>query len=170
MKIYTSTWRSHWLSPYTILEKFFFWRKDYDVYEQEPPEWLQKFSEGLKWTLDKVHPRINYVKIDSWDWWNADKTMASIALPLLKALKENNRGAGTVDNEDVPFYLMSCNAPRVETEWDLDELYFARYDWLLSELIWTFEMLIEDDIYAADEERINNGLRLYGKYFRSFWD
>jgi len=170
MKIYTSTWRNHWISPYTILEKVFFWRKGYDAYKNEPPKWLQSFCEGLKKFLDTVHPRINYIKIDCWDWWNADNTMASIALPLLKGLKENKHGAGAVDNEDVPFEIMSCNAPRVEDEWDTDDFYFLRYDYILDEIVWTFEQLVNDDLYPDDEERINNGLRLYGKYFRSFWD
>ncbi|WP_440233658.1 hypothetical protein, partial [Escherichia coli] len=31
MKVYISNYRDHWISPYTILEKVFFWREiDYD--------------------------------------------------------------------------------------------------------------------------------------------
>jgi len=31
MKVYFSNYRNHWISPYTILEKIFFWREiDYD--------------------------------------------------------------------------------------------------------------------------------------------
>jgi hypothetical protein len=31
MKIYTSKYRNHWVSPYRIAEKIFFWREiDYD--------------------------------------------------------------------------------------------------------------------------------------------
>jgi hypothetical protein len=31
MRVWISNYRNHWLSPYTILEKVFFWREiDYD--------------------------------------------------------------------------------------------------------------------------------------------
>jgi len=212
MKIYTSNYRSHWLSPYTILEKFFFWRKGYDAYEQEPPKWLNNFSEGLYKFLNTVHPRINFIKIDQYDAWNADQTIASIVLPILREVKKDKHGASAVDNEDCPEHLMSCYSPRVESEWDIDDFFFLRYEWMLGEIIWSFEQIInkdhwEEQYYSgnadymtieSDEEddgiklleivkspnhtqetdwegmklhqkRINNGLRLFGKYFQSFW-
>ena len=62
MKIYLSNYRDHWISPYKILEKVFFWREiDYD----EPI--IEKLSNILKpfcvaWHkfLDFVHPPIKY--------------------------------------------------------------------------------------------------------------
>ena len=88
MKIYLSKYRNHWLSPYTILEKVFFWREiDYD----EPiidklSNILNPFSVVLMKFLDFVHPPINYVKIDRWDTWSMDHTLAHIILPMLKQL------------------------------------------------------------------------------------
>jgi hypothetical protein len=78
MKIWTSKYRNHWVSPYTVAEKLCFWREvDYD----EP--WVKRFvkivspiCEGWQWFLDRVHPRIEYVKIDRWDTWSMDHTLA----------------------------------------------------------------------------------------------
>ena len=145
MKIYMSNYRSHWLSPYTILEKFFYWRKDYDVYKNEPPKWLQTVCEWNQKFLDTVHPRINYIKIDRWDTWSMDSTMAPIILPMLKELQKSKHGAPCVDDEDVPDYLKSMNAPRCENEWDTDDNFFKRWDWILQEMIFAFEAKITDN-------------------------
>ena len=74
MKVYISKYRSHWFSPYTLFEKIFFW-KDW-AKEDGPnyPEWVEKtsdklepISKGVQWVLDKIHPRVEYVKVDRWD-------------------------------------------------------------------------------------------------------
>ena len=82
---------------------------------------------------------------------------------------------------------------------DGDNTFFERYDYILDEMIWTFTQLSMDDheapFYdhtesskepdlnksvrklkvdrkglAAHNARINNGLRLFGKYYRHLWD
>jgi len=147
MKVYISKYRSHWVSPYKIAEKIFFWREiDYDepivkkintVLEPICTAW-QKF-------LDFVHPRIQYVKVDYWDTWSMDHTLADIVLPMLKQLKETKHGAPMTDDEDVPDNLKSTSAtPKVE-EWDTDEFHFERWDWILDEMIWAFERKTIDD-------------------------
>lgn len=147
MKIYTSKYRNHWVSPYRIAEKIFFWREiDYD----EPI--VKKINLVLSpictaWQsfLDFVHPRIQYVKIDYWDTWSMDHTLADVVLPMLKQLKETKHGAPFTDDEDVPDNLKSINAtPKVE-EWDTDEFHFERWDWILDEMIWAFEQKVTDD-------------------------
>ena len=155
MKIYLSKYRNHWLSPYTILEKVFFWREiDYD----EPiidklSKILNPFSVVLMKFLDFIHPPINYVKIDRWDTWSMDHTLAQIILPMLKQLKETNHGYHLVDLEDVPEELRSIS----HEEWDsqfcfdwyhdkqFEDLGSARWDWVMNEMIWTFEQLADDD-------------------------
>lgn len=136
MKVYISGYRNHWVSPYHILEKFFFWRKDYDAYEKKPPKWLQSTMEGITAFLDFIHPRIEYVKIDPSDTWSLDTTMSLILLPMLKQLKATKHGAPYTQDEDVPDYLKSMNAPRVKDEWDTDDNYFLRWDYILDEIIW----------------------------------
>lgn len=207
MKIYLSGYRNHWVSPYTILEKFFCWMKDYDAYKTEPPKWLETLCEWNKKFLDTVHPRIEYVKIDKWDTWSMDMTVGKIMLPMFKQLKATKHGAPATRDEDVPDYLKSMNAPRVADEWDIDDFHFARWDYILDEIIWAFENINHDDWeeqyrsgisdiqwkeledgmsemikgpndtrvydwngYRKHSERIDNGFRLMGVYFRNMWD
>ena len=158
MKIYLSKYRNHWLSPYTILEKVFFWREiDYD----EPI--IKKLSDRLTplciaWMkfLDFVHPQIEFVKIDKYDTWNMDSTLSKIILPMLKQLQATTNGAQFVDNEDVPEELKSTNAPAKETEWDIDDNYFKRWDYVIGEMIWAFEQKNSDwdEQYQSGEHDI----------------
>lgn len=212
MKVYISNYRNHWLSPYTILEKVFFWRKGYDAYDQEPPKWLENLCKGRQWILDKIHPRISYIKINKYDTWSMDHTLAPIILPMLQQLKVSKWGAPFVDDEDVPDYLKSMNAPRVEDEWDTDDNFHKRWEWVLDEMIFAFSAKIDDDWQdqftsgisdlewvesdyeyegektwqmvhgpnhtkeydwdriKAYEDRIQNGFRLFGKYYSGLWD
>ena len=148
MKIVIGNYRNHWLSPYIILEKFFYWRKNYDAYKKEPPQWLQNVCKWNQKFLDTVHPRIEYIKIDPWDTWSMDHTLAPIILPMLKELQKSKHGSPCVDDEDVPDYLKSMNAPRCEEEWDTDDNWFKRWDWVISEMIFAFEAKITDNWMA----------------------
>lgn len=202
MKVYLTKPRNHWVSPYTILEKVFFWREiDYD----EPL--IEKWSDRLEplckaWQkfLDVVHPKVHYVKIDYWDTWSMDYTLSPIILPMLVQLQRTKQGSPSVDDEDVPEELRSTSAPPKENEWDTDELWHKRWEWVMDEMIWTFTQLSDDDnesqfydhsevdkneknimeqvkkikcdfdALKAHNDRIQNGLRLFGKYYRGLWD
>jgi hypothetical protein len=69
---------------------------------------LKPICVGFQKFLDFVHPRIEHIKIDRWDTWNMDSTLAPIILPMLKQLREDKHGSGIVDIEDVPEHLR-CN-------------------------------------------------------------
>ena len=213
MKIYLSSPRYHWISPYTILEHIFFWkpwseafREKYSEDTQPYPEWVETASEylmpiskGIQWILNKIHPEINYIKIDGYDTWSMDHTLSPIIHKMLVQLREHKHGYGMIDDEDVPKHLRSIYAfPPTPWEWDGNAE--ARYNWVLDEMIWTFEQLAsgdgdsqfydhsevdpnEKDINVqiskmkvdreglnAHNARIDNGLRLFGCYFRSLWD
>jgi hypothetical protein len=88
----------------------------------------------------------------------------------------------------------------IKNSYDWDHYAEARYSWVMDEFIWTFEQLAdendgEDQFYdhtesskekdfnksihklkvdraglEAHHKRIENGLRLFGKYFRTLWD
>ena len=98
MKVYKSNYRHHWISPYIILEKVFFWREiDYD--EPIIEKWadrLQPFSKAYQSVMDFIHPKIDYVKIDRYDTWSMDHTLADIILPMLKQLNTEKHGAPNV--------------------------------------------------------------------------
>ncbi len=224
MKVYISNYRDHWISPYTILEKVFFWREiDYD--EPIIDKWsnrLEPISKAIKKILDTVRPRVVDVKIDYWDTWSMDSTLAPIILPMLKQLRDTKHGSPMVDVEDVPEYMRTTTTE----DWDSQRVFdfynedmpdgydvHKRWDWVLNEMIFAFEHLIDDsweEAYRSGEfdtvqvpcewddngkptlysmehgpnhtyfcdyeglrkeyERIDNGLRLFGKYFRHLWD
>lgn len=202
MKIYLSKPRNHWFSPYTFLEKVFFWREiDYD--EPIIEKWskrLEPVSKGIAKFLDFVHPEVKYVKIDYWDTWSMDCTLSPIILPMLIQLQKTKHGSPSVDDQDVPEELRSTSAPAKENEWDTDDNWHKRWEWVMEELIWTFTQLSDSnnesqfyDHSAEDEkekdfnirisqikcdydamkihnDRISNGLRLFGKYYRGLWD
>jgi hypothetical protein len=169
MKIYKSCYRNHWISPYTVIDYVFFWTEwskcsrnstlqtAIDEAEGkykyiEHPEWVDRWadrlspiSRALQWFLDLVHPQIKYVRIDPWDTWSMDHTLADIILPMLKQLQETKHGAPNTDDADVPEYLQSHMAQPKENEWDTDSLHFMRWDWILAEMIWAFEQKVADD-------------------------
>ena len=222
MKVYISNYRDHWLSPYTILKAVCFWEKDDGVFynlEDKPDHkyrrWINMLNPiciGLQKMLDFIHPKINYVKIDRWDTWSMDHTLAYIILPMLKQLKDSKHGAPNVDDEDVPKELRSIYAFPKE-EYDVDGNHFARWDWVLDEMIFAFECKNDEswqDAYRSGEidwkseacgwdengkatmykhvdgpnhtyecdydgmkvveDRIQNGFRLFGRYFQNLWD
>ena len=192
MKVYLSKYRYHWTSPYTICEKICFWREiDYD----EP--WVVKVNKVLDpvmnvWMkfLDKIHPRIEYVKIDDYDTWSMDGTLAKIILPMLYEIRKSKCGAPATDDIDVPEELRSTSAPAKENSWDTDAFWFDRWNWILDEMIFAFESIVHDNWedpfftgmdgpkdsrkwdkegWMIVEERIQNGLVLFGKYYRGLW-
>ena len=178
MKVYISKHRDHWISPYTILEKVFFWR-EINYYEPKIEKWsdrLRPLCEGMQRLLDLLHPRITLVKIDKWDVWAMDTTLAHIILPMLKQLNKVKHGAPDIDDEDVPEELKSTSAPPKESVWDTDANHFKRWDWVMNEMIWAFEYKLKDtdldeyDLWSANGVRAKNGFRLFGKYYEALWD
>jgi len=155
MKVYLSNYRNHWLSPYTILKTICFWEKDedriYNLNEEvnNPYEkwvnFLNPICGVLQKVLDFIHPRFNYVKIDRWDTWSMDHSLAHIIHPMLIQLQKDKHGAPYTEDNDVPEYLRSHMAQPKENEWDTDSLHFMRWDWILDEMIWAFEQELKDD-------------------------
>lgn len=191
-----------WFGPYQLcgLLKYVGVSKDKyyalaDKIPYAPFEWFHKFQK------QKIK-----IKIDKQDTWNADYTLALIILPVLKLLKEDKLGAPCTDDEDVPENIRSTAAKPKENNWDTDEFHFDRWDYIINEMIWAFENIIdndwEDQFYSGTSDykfvdngdgtsqlvegpnhtfkvdiegikkygdRISNGTRLFGKYYRSLW-
>lgn len=120
-------------------------RKVGEVYtlgdKNRKPTWLYRF---LLW-IDSFRERKISVKIDRWDVWSADHTLAYVILPLLEQLKESKSGAPMVDDEDVPEHLRSSNALPRENTYDPDEFYFDRWNWVMDEMIFAFRSKVEDN-------------------------
>lgn len=145
-----------------------------------------------KW-FDYTNDQRKYIKIDHWDSWSADYTLAEIILPVLVQLKETQHGAPLVDPRDVPEFLQPSHIVEGDS---VDNTHFDRWDYVLSEMIWAFEQKCrdnwEEDYYEYEEdkthqlglklvwedkegrerhqERMSNGFRLFGRYYENLWD
>lgn len=210
MKIKIGPYRS-WFGPYQLCDLLRF----VGVSKDTRDKLAEKISEKPFVWFDKTFKKRKIkIRIDKYDTWGMDHTLALIILPMLKQLKETKHGAPFVDDEDVPENLRSTNAPPKEHDWDTDEFHFDRWDWVMDEMIFAFESIIddswEDQFYSgksdlqwvpveplSDEpekqmweskpgpnhtfkvdtegmneynKRIDNGTRLFGKYYKNLWD
>lgn len=151
----------------------------------DQPTWMYRFLERI----ESKRKRKVKIRIDKWDTWSMDHTLALITLPLLKQLKETKHGSAQVDLEDVPTEMRMTSTE----DWD-DQLVFDfyndpelskqniqcdvhdRWNWVMDEMIFAFEFIVdEDNRYSHKfdqevEDRVANGLRLFGKYYQGLWD
>lgn len=121
------------------------------------------------------------VKIEDHDVWNFDLTLAEIIVPGLELLKKKKYGAPKVDLEDVPEHLHPTEEEMKENDnGNIDKNWFNRWYWILDEMIWAMSELqqkkkvegVEDfdlNDWLKYEERIQNGCRLFGKYYTCLW-
>lgn len=179
---------------YTRLDKAIIWSLD-----------------AWQWVLNMTINRFNRkqkvkVRIDPYDTWNMDNTLAHIIHPMLIQLRNTKDGAPFVEDIDVPEELRSTQSPPKENDWDTDENHFKRWDWVLDEMIFAFGQEVDDSweskyysgesdhvwkdnedgtrtleegpnhTFAVDKDgmkierdRIQNGLRLFGKYYFNLW-
>jgi hypothetical protein len=108
----------------------------------------------MKVNLGKFPKKINgerkiSIKIDPYDTWSTDHTLALIIHPLLVQLQKTKHGAPLVDDEDVPEELKSTSAPPKKHEYDTDDNFHKRWDWVLDEMIWAFAQKVDD---KADDQ------------------
>ena len=158
MKVYIGPYKN-WIGPYQIAEALCFWVKDEkdEFGFPKKPDWVHDFGTWLSggeekdsllmklctW-IESKRKRTIKVRIDNYDVWSADHTLAYIILPMLKKMKENKQGAPFVDDEDMPEGLRSTDAPPKENEYDTDANHFKRWDWVLDEMIQAFECHVDE--------------------------
>jgi hypothetical protein len=180
----------NWIGPYQIAEKILFWRdKDEDDSVHDFGTWLSYtfLNDICQWFYRKRNRKIK-IHIDEYDTWSMDYTLGLIIVPMLKQLKATKQGSSHVDDSDVPEELRSTSAPPKEYEYDTDENWHKRWEWVLDEMIWAFEQIIDDSNddaffdhskepigydsvgHKAHNERIQRGTIFFGKYYRGLWD
>jgi hypothetical protein len=168
MKVYIGPYTT-WIGPYQIAEALCFWVKEVEGEYgcKSKPKWVHKFGDWLahgttdeniidkkdapttwlyklcNWIESKKKRRV-YVKIDKYDVWSMDHTLAHIVHPMLIQLQKVKHGAPCVDDEDVPDELKSTSAPAKENEYDTDGNHFKRWDWVINEMIFAFHCKIDD--------------------------
>jgi hypothetical protein len=176
MKVVIGPYKS-WIGPYQLADMIFFWQDKYNDdckwadRAHKFGTWLSENKDGSDSTLLKVCQWIEskrrrqiYVRIDKYDTWSMDHTLAYIILPMLKQLQATKHGAPSVDDADVPEPLRST-APgardRCEEPWDNDEHFFTRWDYVLDEMIWAFEQQDND----GDSQFYDHGEKIPGENF-----
>ena len=216
MKVYLGR-HKEWIGPYQLAQKIFFWRdpwndSDHDRIHElgNKLDKIPGLAKLCNWIYDKRKRRVS-VKIHSYDIWDASHTLALIIVPTLKLLKDAKHGSPVVDDEDVPEELRTTAAAALSEEQmdngETDENWEKRWDYVLDEMIWTFEQhALEDwehqfysgesdiqfekiegstnsrivrgpnDTFKVDREgmrkhalRMENGRRLFAKYYNSLW-
>ena len=86
------------------------------------------------------------VRIDPWDTWSMDHTLAHIIVPMLKQLRETKHGSPYVYPEDVPSELRPSSDQLLQYTKDstIDDNYHKRWSWVIGEMIFAFESKTDD--------------------------
>lgn len=123
------------------------------------------------------------VKIDNYDLWSLDHTLALIILPALKQLKALKHGApgSLFDLKHHKMKDWKSKAFKV-AEKKSHDAGFKKWYGILDEMIYSFERVVKMDdtkfhtkkgfdqkAYLASEKKIDAGLVLFGTYFRALW-
>lgn len=203
MKVYIGPFRHRWISNIHtkyMNKKYGYhdWDNNHNAFER----FLEKFEDVLQGvynaTINKILDKRKRsqkikVRIDYYDIWGMDDTLAQIISPMLKLLKEKKHGSAYVDNADVPEELQHP----VTDDPDHDSLVEKRWDYVLNEMVWAFEQKARNDWqsgfyefedvadsppfnlrfkkndvegHRAHQARMTNGFRLFGKYYEALWD
>jgi len=146
----TTSFEDWWLTKRSGATRWEDGRDDYketkldEAVEWVCDHWQTVLNVTINQYLDRKQRKIK-VHIDGYDVWGMDYTLSLVILPMLKKLKANKCGAPFVDDKDVPKKLRSTSAPPTKNDWDTDDLFFQRWDWIMDELIWTFEQLADEN-------------------------
>lgn len=181
MKVYLGPYRG-WLGPYHIAKTILFWMDEDSDTVDKFYNWLafnkdgkdSRISKFCNW-LHNRHSRRIKVRIDKYDTWGMDNTLAYIILPMLKQLKATKHGSPYVDQSDLPLELRLTkreqkvfdeghwNKKLKATEEEIDaasKKFHAQFDWIMDQMIWSFEQELDEDEgrntyydpYLPDEE------------------
>lgn len=157
MKVYIGPYKNY-IGPYQIARGILFFLDR----DSSAVEWLREFLAGegtVKFNLltrvclwvESKRRRIIKVELLPSDTWNADETLAHIILPMLRQLKKDKHSSAAVHNDDVPEHLRRADG---HDDYTVDELWHARWDWVLDEMIHSFECKIDptwDDKFFSDD-------------------
>jgi len=169
--------------------------------------------------LNKSERRID-IRIDHYDTWSLDHTLALIILPALIQLKHTKHGIPSdfVNDNAEDYHDQAVFDFMQEDKDDVFQKGCDKWEETLDKMIWSFQQLVIDDYdskyhhgemdigweesdkqipnpvtgkieptyqmidknpsehwydsvgHRLHEERIQEGLELFGKYFRALWD
>lgn len=174
----------NWWGPYQILGLLQY----VGISEERTDDWADRCPEWFTYICQWIHnkrKRTIKIKIDRYDVWSMDGTLALIIVPMLKLLKEDTHGSPIME-------VMSQTSNSAQRCFDFygedDDLAFdaGHEQWIhiLDEIIWSFQQSMDDNWeeqfingYKYDwegmrkyQERIEKGFKLFGIHYQSFWD
>jgi hypothetical protein len=118
------------------------------------------------------------VHIDRYDTISLDYTLALIILPCLIQLKNTQQGMPVIKESDV-----DPNQELFDFGDDLESMQYEKnmkvWNEIMDKMIWSFQQLtvdykngvnIKSDARPLYEERLQEGLTLFGTYYLALWD
>ena len=140
MRVYIGPYKN-WIGPFQIADYLKYFGVSDDRCHKIGKYWSNTWVNNVCTWIDSKRKRNIKVHIDHYDGWSMDSTLAYIIHPLLVRLKNNKQGSPLVDDEDVPESIRSTSAPVKENEWDIDDFHHQRWDYVIDEMIWAFEII-----------------------------
>ena len=164
MKVNIGPYRSDLIPVRSWERRYEMWRSEKYYLDEEDYTWYDKIVLGFFDRFEDLVRPINHwsnnrkrnikIHIDGYDVWSADHTLGMIIAPTLKKLKEVQHGHPHVDNEDVPEDIRSKKEDAERFDGSTDSDWEARWNWVLDEMIWTFEQYA--DPYDGENQYIHN--------------
>lgn len=172
MKVYIGKPRSRVVSR--IYKNYMEWKHGY-CYDGDNNKWeafLERLEDRLQdfynvtinQIIDRLSDQTVKVKVHSYDTWSVDSTLATVIAPVLKEFSKDLHGAPIVENEDVPPHL---HMPEGwwEEKWGMngetDPHFFDRWDYVVGEMVWTFETLARDWEHDFYHDGLIEGMKQY---------
>jgi len=190
MKVRINSYRDYIINPHRWFDKWICYNHAVEsawLVDEENYTKLDKKIEKITDVLSNIFRPINFwwmdkerkidVKIDNFDVWNLDSTLAYVILPALKVLRDQKHGSPFVEDID---------CPNIKNDADDTKSIEARWNYVLDQIIWSFEQVNsdweeqyfekKDGKYSFDregmklhEEKMNKGFQLFGKYYSALW-
>ena len=118
------------------------------------------------------------VHVDRYDTVSLDHTLALIILPCLIQLKTTQQGMPVIKEVDI-----DPNQESFDFGDDLESMQYEKntkiWNEIMDKMIWSFQQLtvdykngvnIKSDARPLYEERLQEGLTLFGTYYLALWD
>lgn len=157
MKVKIGTYRYDLIPVRSWERRYEHFRSNKYYHDEDEWNWLDriiyKMFDGLAYIFRPINRWSNNrernvkIRIDGYDVWSADHTLAMIIHPTLVKLKEVQHGYPHVENEDVPENLRFEMTEEEKANWDgsVDDKHEARWNYVLGEMIWAFEQCAKSD-------------------------
>lgn len=150
-------------------------------------DWLTKIGvDNICERIYNLRSRRFDVVIHDHDVWDMDRTLAAIILPMLRKLKETAHGSPFLDvfSQTSTNWDQHCFDFYAEGDGLAWETGHSQWNDIMDKMIWSFEQLqpgvvwedqffengYDETGYKEYAAKIQEGLDLFGKYYRNLWD